>query len=35
MEELLAKANWYANMEEELGVANDKRKIMQVEHTTD
>lgn len=35
MEELLAKANWYANMEEELGVASNKRKIMQVEHTTD
>nr|CAN73857.1 hypothetical protein VITISV_037898 [Vitis vinifera] len=34
-EELLAKANRYANMEEELGVANNKRKIMQVEHTMD
>ena len=35
MEELLVKANHYANKEEELRVVDKKRKITLVKHTLD
>lgn len=35
MEELLDKANRYANMEEELGLADHKRKVSHVKHMVD